>query len=182
MILRPLVLLALAAAAVTAFAQQYRWVDEKGRVHYSDTPPPPSAKSAQKKNLRGNTVGAQESFELSQAMRSSPVTLYSAPECQDLCQMARDVLNKRGIPFSEISVTDEAKIEQLKRVSGGMRVPVMVVGAQVETNVSADAYHRALDLAGYPQAGAAPGRSQVAPPAPTQPAAEAPPQQEPSRY
>ena len=175
--IRTFALLAIAAWAAAALAQQYRWVDEKGRVHYTDTPPPPSAKSAQKKNLRGNAVGAQESFELSQAVKSAPVTLYSAPECQDLCQMARDVLNKRGIPFAEVSVTDEAKIAELKRVSGGMRVPVMVIGAQVETNVNPDAYNRALDLAGYPRAGVAASRNQAAPPppppAPAQPSAPA---------
>lgn len=163
---RASLILCLALAALPAAAQQYRWVDEKGRVHYTDTPPPASAKGTQKKDLRGNTVGAQENFELSQAMRTSPVTLYSAPECGELCQMARDVLNQRGIPFSEVSVTDEAKINQLKQVSGGMRVPVMVVGAQVETNVTADAYNRALDLAGYPRAGVVAARKQAAPPAP----------------
>lgn len=163
----------LAATAVTAAAQQYRWVDEKGRVHYTDTPPPPSAKKAQKKDLRGNTVGAQENFELSQAMRSAPVRLYSVPECQDLCQDARNVLNKRGIPFAEVSVTDEAKIAELKRVSGGMRVPVMVVGGQVEVNFSEEGYNRALDLAGYPRAGVLARRNQGAPPPP----APAPPAQ-----
>ena len=165
-VIRAFLLIAIAVAATAASAQQYRWVDEKGRVHYTDTPPPPSARSAQRKDLRGNVVGAQENFELSQAMRSSPVTLYSAPECQDMCQVAREVLNKRGIPFTEISVTDEAKIADLKRVSGGMRVPVMVIGAQVETNVSADAYNRALDLAGYPREGVVASRNQAAPPPP----------------
>lgn len=174
--MRILVAALLLAAALPAAAQQYRWVDEKGRVHYTDTPPPPTAKSAQKKQLRGNTVGAQENFELSQAMRSSPVTLYSVPECQDPCQMARDVLNKRGIPFTEVSAIDEAKIADLKRLSGGMRVPVLVIGDQVETTISPEAYNRALDLAGYPRAGVVASRNQAAPkpPAPPAPAQEAP--------
>jgi len=50
-------------AAGTASAQQYRWVDEKGRVHYSDTPPPASAKSSEKKNLKGSELGQQESYK-----------------------------------------------------------------------------------------------------------------------
>ena len=163
----------LAAQAVCA--QQYRWLDENGRVHYSDTPPPPFARSAQKKNLKANSIGSQPNFELSQAVKSAPVTLYSHPDCKDLCDMARDVLNKRGVPFTEVSATDEAKLEQLRRVSGGMKVPVLVVGSQVETSVSADAYNQALDLAGYPKAGVAPARSQKAPPAPPKPAAASEP-------
>jgi hypothetical protein len=38
--LRWTLLLALAAVPLAAGAQAYRWVDEKGQVHYSQTPPP----------------------------------------------------------------------------------------------------------------------------------------------
>jgi glutaredoxin len=164
--LRVLLVLVAASAAVTAMAQQYRWVDEKGGVHYTDTPPPPTAKETQKKNLKGNAVGVQENYELSQATKSSPVTLYTHPACKDLCQMARDVLNKRGIPFTEVSATDEAKLNELRRVSGAIGVPVIIVGRQVQTSPSADAYNQALDLAGYPKAGLVRPRHQVAPEAP----------------
>jgi len=37
----------LCAASVQA-QQMYRWTDEKGAVHITDTPPPPSAKNVQK--------------------------------------------------------------------------------------------------------------------------------------
>lgn len=172
MMLRALIVLLAGLAAATAMAQQYRWVDENGRVHYTDTPPPPTARDTQKKNLKANAVGAQENFDLTQAVKSSPVTLYSHPDCKDACQMARDVLNKRGIPFSEVSATDDAKLGELRRVSGGIKVPVLVVGRQVETSVSAQAYNQALDLAGYPKAGVVRPRSQAAPP----PANPAPPE------
>jgi len=162
-----------ALAAVTAMAQQYRWLDEKGGVHYTDTPPPPTAKETQKKNLKANAVGAQENYDLSQAAKSSPVTLYTHPACKELCQMARDVLNKRGIPFTEVSATDEAKLNELRRVSGAIGVPVMIVGRQVQTSPSGDAYNQALDLAGYPKAGVVLPRRQAAPP-PSPPANPAP--------
>lgn len=166
--------LALAFLATGAAAQQYRWVDEKGRVHYTDTPPPTTAKRAEKKNLRGNAVGPQESYELSQALKNAPVTLYSHPDCKDPCQMARDVLNQRGIPFTEVLTLDPEKLERLKQLSGGITVPVLVIGAQVEKSVSAQAYHRALDIAGYPAPGVAKARRQAAPPPPPPPAENAP--------
>ena len=170
MMLRALLAIGAMLAVALATAQQYRWVDENGRVHYSDTPPPASAKDVQKKRMKGNAVGAQGSYELSEAMKSSPVTLYSHPDCKDLCQIARDVLNKRGVPFTEVSAIDEAKLEELRRVSGGTKVPVLVVGRQVETTISAAAYNQALDLAGYPKAGVARPRNQAAPPEPPKPA------------
>ncbi len=157
--------------AGSALAQPYRWVDEKGRVQYSDTPPPASAKSVQKKKLRDNAIGAQGSYEIDKAMRESPVTLYSHPDCKAQCQVARDTLNKRGVPFTEVVVDDQPKQDELKRVSGGINVPVVVVGGQVEMSISAQAYDRALDLAGYPRAGIARPRNQAAPP--EDPAADA---------
>ena len=155
----------LVVVPLAALAQQYRWIDERGRVQYTDTLPPSTAKDVQKKNFKGNAVGAQPAYALSRAASEAPVTLYSHPICKDQCQLARDVLNKRGVPFSEIVVTDTEKAEQLKQVSGGSAVPVLVVGGLVERTVSAEAYNRALDNAGYPSAGIAPAR--VAPAAET---------------
>jgi glutaredoxin len=148
--------------AGTASAQPYRWVDEEGRVQYSDTPPPPGARSVQKKQFQSNVVGGQGSYDLEKAMRESPVTLYSHPDCKD-CQIARDTLNQRGIPFKEVVVDDQPKLDELKRVSGGINVPVLVVGGQVETVISAQAYNRALDFAGYPPVGVARPRNQEEP-------------------
>jgi glutaredoxin len=152
------------ALTATASAQPYRWVDEKGRVQYSDTPPPASAKSAQKKQLKDNSISGQTGYQMDKAMRESPVTLYSHPDCKDQCQLARNTLNKRGIPFKEVSVEDQPKQDELKRLSGGINVPVLVVGGQVETQISAQAYNHALDLAGYPPAGVERARNQAAPP------------------
>ena len=45
-----------------ATAQQYRWIDDKGRVQYSDTPPPASAKDVQRKRF-GDSGGAANRAE-----------------------------------------------------------------------------------------------------------------------
>jgi glutaredoxin len=152
-----------ALAAASASAQQYRWVDEKGRVHYTDTPPPPSAKSAQKKNLKGNELSEQPNYRLMQASKSAPVTLYTHADCKEPCQMARDLLNKRGVPFKEVAVVTPQLLDELKRVSGELGVPVLVVGGQVEKTATAEAFNAALDLAGYPPPGVVRPGSQNAP-------------------
>ena len=148
----------LAFVAAAAQAQQYRWVDEKGRVQYTDTPPPASARNVQKKNFQGNSVAAQPSYALTRATRQAPVTLYTHPVCKEQCQLARDVLNKRGVPYSEVVASERDKVEELKKVSGGDAVPVLVVGADVVMTVSAQAYNQALDRAGYPSASLTPVR------------------------
>ena len=34
------------AWSAAAYGQMYKWVDKNGRTHYTDTPPPPDAKSS----------------------------------------------------------------------------------------------------------------------------------------
>lgn len=146
-------LILLAALTGAAQAQPYRWIDEKGRVQYTDTLPPPSARNVEKKNLRGNSVGAQEGYAVTRAARVAPVKLYTHPVCKDACDFARGILRRRGVPFSEVVASEPAAAKELIEVSGSDGVPVLVVGSTVEKTVSAEAYNRALDAAGYPSAG-----------------------------
>jgi glutaredoxin len=146
----------LCAAALAALAQPlYRWTDEKGRVHITDTPPPASARNVQRKSGAGNVAESQQGFEVSQAARTFPVTLYTAPACQEYCIAARALLNKRGVPFTEVQVADD-----------GDAVPTLVVGRSVHRGYSPESYEALLDSARYPRTGSAPQRAQAAPPDP----------------
>ena len=166
---------ALLCAAFLASAQQYRWLDEKGRVQYTDTPPPSYAKGVQKKSLRSESApDGQEPFALQTARKNSPVKLYSAPDCGSVCDEARTLLSQRGVPFSEVSVTQTAQIEELKRISGSGIVPVMVVGSAVQKGFEAQAYQQALDAAGYPKTGASRPAASAASKAPKAPAVPQP--------
>ena len=154
--------------------QQYRWIDEKGRVQYTDTPPPASARSVQKKNLNaGKPDSGTEPFALQIARKAAPVKLYTSPDCPG-CEEARKLLNERGIPFTEISITESKQIAELKTISGGTGVPVMLVGAAVQKGFEERAYNSALDIVGYPKLGALKQRNQVAPEPPKPAAVQAP--------
>jgi glutaredoxin len=160
--------IALAAAALSA-QQMYRWTDEKGRVHITDTPPPPSAKGVKKSKGSASAPaesGEQTPYELALAMKEYPVSLYTSPMCKDPCQRAREHLNKRGVPFKEVQVWDVGSNEELKRVSGASQVPVLVVGASVHTGYGPGAFDELLDSARYPKAGSVKPRAQAAPPTP----------------
>lgn len=156
------------AAAFAAGAQPlYRWTDEQGRVHITDTPPPASARNVERRS--GGTQGPsqpQEPYELRLATRDYPVTLYTAPECKQFCADARALLNKRGVPFKEIQVLDEAAKTALERLSGGTDVPTLVVGRSVHRGYAEAPYQALLDSARYPRAGLLPPRNQGAPAAP----------------
>jgi glutaredoxin len=160
---RVAIALVLALSAFTASAQLYRWTDEKGRVHITDTPPPPGARDVQKKGAPAGGAAPQVSYELGQALQNFPVTLYTSPVCKEPCANARTLLNRRGVPFKEVQVWEEETNAELKRVSGANEVPTLVVGRSVHRGFEQAAYDALLDSARYPRAGLLPPRAQAAP-------------------
>jgi glutaredoxin len=178
--MRSAIFAVLLGAACAASAQMYRWTDDKGRVHITDTPPPPGAKAVKRSSFSGGNAAAEGEdlpFAVRAPAKNSPVTLYTAPECES-CGAARALLNARGVPFREVSVIDEVQAQALKQASGGLSVPTIAVGGSVQRGFEAGAYQSLLDIAGYPPAGAVPPRKQAAPkPPPAEggaPAAEEP--------
>ncbi len=139
--------------AATVAAQAYRWVDKDGKVHYSQTPPPPTeATNVQKRSAGGSMVeSGQQSYATQQAAKNHPVTIYTAENCADACKDARTLLSNRGVPFREVAITDEKSRAELKKVSGSDEVPVLTVGKQITKGYSADVWHTVLDSAGYPR-------------------------------
>jgi glutaredoxin len=162
----PLALLAAFLALAPAQAQQYRWIDRNGNVQFSDTPPP-GAKDVRK--VAGGSpapASASPSYEVARLQAELPVVLYTSPSCKQGCQLARDALNKRGVPFREVQVWNAVTIAELKRVSGGEGVPTLLVGREVHRGFEQGAFDLLLDSAGYPKAGLLPPLSQKAPPPP----------------
>lgn len=172
--MRSVIFAVLLGAACTAAAQMYRWTDDKGRVHLTDTPPPASAKSVQKKSptISGATAPqpAALPYAVQLAAKTFPVTLYTARECEP-CGAARNLLNSRGVPFREVLVVDETQQAELKKAAGALAVPSVIVGNNVQKGFEEGAYHSLLDIAGHPKAGTVPVRTQ-AEPQPAAPPAE----------
>lgn len=171
--MRSVIFAVLLGAACAASAQLYRWTDEKGRVHVTDTPPPSSAKDVRKRTLEAapEAASAGQPYAVQLAAKNYPVTLYTAPDCAP-CGTARALLNRRGVPFREVSVVGEQESAQLRSAVGSLSVPSLVVGTSTQKGFEEGAYHSMLDLAGYPRTGILPARSQAEPkPAPAKPAA-----------
>ena len=148
--MRPLFILCLALASTCAAAEAYRWVDPTGRVIITDIEPPKTAKGVAK--LEGsseNTDGLP--FALRKAKEDFPVTLYTAADCTTNCQQARDMLNGRGIPFTEKMLQKAEDANELKQLVGDVFIPSLKVGKQSFRGFEAGAYNNLLDLAGYPK-------------------------------
>jgi len=83
------------------------------------------------------------------------VTLYVSPECGAPCKNASDLLAARGVEFREVQVVLPKQIDELKRVSGGNTVPVLVIGEFVQKGFEQGDYNAALDAAGFKATAAA---------------------------
>ena len=155
----PWAIVALAAALATApeaSAQTsvYKWTDADGKVHFSDTPPPPTITKniTEKRVASGSLDASQLPYATQLAMKSNPVTLYTAPECGAPCDDGRSLLGDRGIPYTERNAqASQADADALKKVIGALQVPVLLVGNDALKGYSASAWNGALDTAGYPR-------------------------------
>jgi glutaredoxin len=154
--------IALAAAAVVAIVatgasaqnqQVYRYVDKDGRIVYSDRGPPSDAKDVQAKRMRGNVIEDNTTpIAAQQAQERFPVTLYSFG-CGEVCSQAEALLNRRGVPFSTVNVETPEGAEQLNKMTGELRAPVLQVGDRTFVKgYSEKQWNSALDDAGYPKA------------------------------
>ena len=125
------VLAALVLLPSVLVADMYKWVDENGKVHYSDSPPP--GKKAKKLDLKINSISGPpvvSSFSNSTAGTStSKVRLYTTTWC-GYCKKAKAYLQARGTPFQEIDVESSAQGQSEFRALGGRGVPVILVGNQ----------------------------------------------------
>ena len=150
--LRILICSLLFAAAASLAGNLFRWVDSAGTVHYSDQPPPSSVKDVQEKKLGASVIEGSPSYALQQAAKNFPVTLY-ATDCGPGCNKARELLNKRGVPFNERNPTQQPEsADALKQIAGELLVPVLVVGnTQPLKGFDESVWNSALDVAGYPK-------------------------------
>lgn len=171
--------IALALAALPAQAV-YKVIGPDGKVTYTDTPPP-AGTGAQVKPVQAAAGGGPNLNglppELRQAAGKFPVVLYATKDCRP-CDNGRQLLQQRGIPFAERVVgttgNDQSALQQL---TGSTTLPVLTVGQQRLTGLTASEWHSYLDAAGYPRESKLPASYKAPAPAALVPPADAAPAQ-----
>lgn len=121
----------LIASPASAIADMYKWVDENGKVHYTDSPPP--GKKAKKLDLKINSISGPPVVSTigtsTPAASAAKVKLYTTTWC-GYCKKAKAYLQARGTPFQEIDVENSAQGKSEFSALGGRGVPVILVGNQ----------------------------------------------------
>ncbi len=151
------VALLLGAVALPWAAAQgvYRNVGPDGKVTYSDQPPESSGRPGSSPVVGGPSTSAAAAAgympaELRQAMSRYPVTFYTGGDCNP-CNLGRNYLNGRGIPYTERTVDSNDDIDALKRIGGSAAVPLLTIGNQHLKGFSEAEWGSYLDAAGYPK-------------------------------
>ena len=160
--------LVLGLVSASALSQGvYRIVGPDGRVSYSDQPPPAANARPVASGAPGAAGGAnaQLPFELRQVASRYPVVLYTSAECAP-CNSGRNLLNARGVPYSEKTITTNEDAEALKRLSGQTSLPFVTIGSQQIKGYSDAEWTQFLDAAGYPKQSALPTAYRRAAPTP----------------
>ena len=152
-----LLILGLLFGAASAHAELYKWVGPDGKVHYSDVPPPPTAKQVETKAINsGASNSAGLPFELAEAVKNHPVTLYTGNACGP-CDEGRKLLNARGIPFTEKTVNSNEDIAVFRQAGGQSNLPLLVIGRNKQEGFERASWAQALTAAGYPDSNKLPG-------------------------
>lgn len=149
-------------------AEMYKWVDEKGTIHFQDYRPSnlrPSTKveTLTKEQLEfNNYVGGpkesgykspysssiidrkKENSKKSEYARNQEVELYVTSWC-GYCKKAKAFLNARGIEFKEYDVEkDKIAAKEHKKLNRRGGVPVAVINGKKIIGFSKASYERAL--------------------------------------
>lgn len=130
----------------------YRIVGANGQVTFSDKPPT-TADNATVLGAGGRPIGQAAAvlpLELRQVAGKYPVTLYTSESCSP-CALGRELLSRRGIPFSEKTIDTLEDSEALQRISGASSLPFLTIGGQQIKGFSDSEWTQFLDAAGYPK-------------------------------
>jgi len=148
-------MLAVAALATgLVHAEIFRWTDEAGRVHYSDSPPDKGKTSKVKIRVQSIT-GPATVTAANTAPRPAPasgvkdkVKLYTTTWC-GYCKRAKAYLVQRGIGYDEVDVEASDQGRREFASLGGRGVPVILVGAQRMDGFDQAGLAGMLQTAGY---------------------------------
>lgn len=149
--------------AAPAVAQVYTWEDEQGTVHFTEEPPPRTAKArkipleriappaerpppARPAEAPGGRAAAALAPRPSAPPRPAPpVLLYTTSWCP-WCQKARAWFSGRGVTLTESNIeTDPRALERKLRLDGHRKVPTAVIGEKVVRGYAPEEYRAALE-------------------------------------
>ena len=111
-----------------------KWIDADGKTHYGERPPAEAKVENVKTKI--STVGGG-----SAATSADAVILYSTASC-GYCKRARKYLAEKNIAYREFDIEKDTLAKSRYKRAGGMGVPFLVKGDNVQRGFSKSSYDR----------------------------------------
>jgi len=136
-------------------AEVYKWVDDAGRIHFTDSPP--EGKKAKSVDITPlNTYNSPSADSIKNTLaRPTGVTpgkpkviVYSTTWC-GVCKKAKRWLRQNKIAFREYDTEKSARGRRDYKKMKGRGVPIIKVGKQRLNGFSPNSLSQALRKAGY---------------------------------
>jgi glutaredoxin len=102
----------------------FKWVDEKGLLHFSDEPP--GDNDFVEIKLKEISTYKSVSYSTSKIDVGKKVIMYSASWC-GACKKAKNYFNRKGIRFTEYDIEKSARAKRQFAQLGAKGVPVIIV-------------------------------------------------------
>ncbi len=131
--------LALITVTLSNHAEIYKWIDEDGNVHFSDSQNTPPQQQNETISLEINTY-TSVSYE-SVTSTTDQVTMYSTEWC-GYCKRARNYFIANDIAFVEYDIEKNKKAEREYKRLGGQGVPVILYKDRRMNGFSAAGFKR----------------------------------------
>ena len=107
-------------------AEFYKWIDSKGNVHFTDTPP--QGEKVEALELKINTYSAVEVTPLIERLgKKDKVVMYSAIWC-GICTKAKRYFKDKNIPYVIYDVEKSRSGKRDFKLLKGKSVPIIIVG------------------------------------------------------
>jgi len=148
-------LVLLISTATQLNAQVYKWTDEMGRIHFTDSPPD-DAKSKKIDIGPLNTYDSPSQDAIKETLSrptgvtgpKAKVIVYSTTWC-GVCTKAKRWLRKNNIAFREYDIEKSERGKRDYKKMNGRGVPIIKVGKKTFKGFSPSRISTALRDAGY---------------------------------
>jgi glutaredoxin len=133
-----LLLFVLLLSACNSHGAIYKWVDENGKVHFTDNPP--DAAQAEEVELQINTYTSVEIKPLVERLgKKDKVVIYGTSWCHT-CDQARHYFRKNNIPYVAYDV-EKSRVGKMDfKLLRGKSVPIIIIGDRRMNGFSASRF------------------------------------------
>lgn len=155
---RVIILLSVFLAIIlseVAVAKIYKWTDEKGKVHFTDTPPnKENAEELNEAELAKRILSYKQvevkfvPIDFGVNQQTNMLTMYTTTRCP-YCDKARKYFAKRNINYVERNIDlSQGYHKEFKRL-GGRGVPLILSGKYQMSGFSASRFDKMYAKSGF---------------------------------